>query len=469
MNCLLLLSLVTLLSGWMQWRIWKKTRSLVLLLPVLVIFYWSILGGWVITIDLLTGNALEKLGFHYYAYFDKLFPIQLNHAYFKSLVLFSSFLLLFQAVVLRMVRSHSQSMLQMRPTVYLNHWLILAGSFAMAFISYLFIRAQITDAIAHHESLYLYLSHSNGRFYSLYQLTKSSSLFLLLFGVALLLSHRDGRYFTANSSKWLIVAYALGMILLLGYSALIGSRNDLLFAFIFGILFYLTNARKIRWILPFFQVVGLASVIVIIEMTRAIPILDYIGLSSGPGVPTGDVVKHMSVLESILSLLASNEMFAGHMSMYGVLYYEVPLTHGASFNYLLHSLLPRFVDITRPLDSYQHYVAGVGYSGLQGFTINHATGWYINFGFFGVALGAMLLALLVSAAYNVQQSFTDGGTLQRIARAVLLLSAASFFSALIRTGPEGLRALTFEAILIPMALLFVVAKLSALFSSASKT
>jgi hypothetical protein len=88
---LILLTLATAASVFLQYKIWRQTKSYVLLLPTLVIYYWSMMGGWAVTIDLLSGNALENVGFHYYSYFDKLFRIELNGSYFFSLCMFSLF------------------------------------------------------------------------------------------------------------------------------------------------------------------------------------------------------------------------------------------------------------------------------------------------------------------------------------------------------------------------------------------
>ena len=454
---LILLALTTAASVFLQYKIWRQTKSYVLLLPTLVIYYWSMMGGWAVTIDLLSGNALENVGFHYYSYFDKLFPIELNGSYFFSLCMFSLFLLVFQLGVLVVVRkAPSGSSQQLQPIPILNHWILISLAVIMAIISYFFIRAQIGEAISNHESLYIYLSQHAGRYYSLYQITKSASLFLVLFGISLMMSQREGVRFRGNYSKALVVTYVVVLFVLLTYSALIGSRNDLLFAFLFAIVFYVTNAKKVSLYRIGLQLGGLAAIIVIIEMTRALPLLDYLGLSTGPGIPTEQVVQKLSFTSSVLSLLASNEMFAGHMSMYGAVYYDVPFTYGGSFNYLLHSMIPRIIEVTRPIDSYQHYASAIHYTGVQGFTINHATGWYVNFGAAGVAMGALFLGLLIGYAFRAQARVSASKGFLYIVQTILVLCIAAFFPALIRTGPEGYKALFFEAILIPSLLVYAV-------------
>lgn len=465
---LILLALTTLASAFLQYRIWMKSRSIVLVLPTLVIYYWSLMGGWAVTIDLLTNNALENYGFHYYAYFEKLFPIQLNESYFFSLCMFSFFLLAYQCSVLWMLRKVvSDELTQTENAPSLNHWVILSAACSLAVVSYFFIRAQIAEAIENHESLYIYLSHHSGKYYSLYQICKSSALFLALFGVALLLSQQDGKRFRGNYSPSIVIAYALVLFLLLTYSALIGSRNDLLFAFLFSISFYIVNARKVSVGRVGLQLGGLATLIVLIEMTRALPILDYLGLSTGPGIPSDQVAQKLSFFSSVLSLLASNEMFAGHMSMYGAVYYDVPFTFGGSFNYLVHSMIPRIFEVARPIDSYQHYTAAINYTDVQGFTINHATGWYVNFGVVGVFVGAVLIGLLAGYAFCLQVKTNQSNRFVYILHSILLLCVASFFPALIRTGPEGFKALFFEAIVIPTLLIALVYRIS-IFSSNTK-
>ncbi|MFM7104397.1 MAG: hypothetical protein ACKOW8_02670 [Flavobacteriales bacterium] len=454
---LIILSCVTISSVWMQHKIYNYTRSYVLFLPVLAIYYWSILGGWFVTIDLLSGNALENVGFHYYSYFDKLFPIHLDNDYVESISYLSLFLLCFQLSLLNVVkRFHSTSQPKETSPLYINHWILMCCACCLAVLSYFFIRAQILEAVKHHESLYLYLSHQSGRFYSMYQVSKSASLFLILFGVSLLLSQNEGRYFTAKSSGYTVASYAVIALVLFVYATLIGSRSDLLFAFLFSILFYLVNARKVSFFRLSAQLFSLALIVVIIEMTRAIPIMDYLGLSVGPGIPNDEVLNRMSFISTFLSLLSSNEMFAGHMSMYGAVFFDVPLTMGGSFNYLLHSLVPRFLVIDRPPDSYQHYVNHIHYTGVQGFTINHATGWYLNFGVVGIVMGGAFLGMLVGAGHVMLKRLSDQRAVVRIFLMMFLLTVCAFSPSLIRTGPEGIKALCLEAFLIPALLIFMV-------------
>jgi hypothetical protein len=129
---------------------------------------------------------------------------------------------------------------------------------------------------------------------------------------------------------------------------------------------------------------------------------------------------------------------------------------GGSFNYLFHSLVPRFLSVERPPDSYQHYVEYIHYTGIQGFTINHATGWYLNFGVFGIVLGGAFLGAFVGAGHVMLKRLNDQRAVVYIFQVMFLLVTCAFFPSLIRTGPEGFKALCFEAVLIPTALIYAV-------------
>ena len=52
------------------------------------------------------------------------------------------------------------------------------------------------------------------------------------------------------------------------------------------------------------------------------------------------------------------------------------------------------------MTSYQYYATGVGAREGQGYSIHHATGWYLNFGVAGVVMGAILLGRLWAGLYN---------------------------------------------------------------------
>lgn len=98
---------------------------------------------------------------------------------------------------------------------------------------------------------------------------------------------------------------------------------------------------------------------------------------------------------TLSNVIFSNEMFAGHFSMYGVLSKNVPTKIGFSFKNLLYSFIPSTIVKKRPMDSYTFYAQQMGFKSGQGFTINYITAWYLNFSYFGLILGPLFLAALL--------------------------------------------------------------------------
>ena len=69
--------------------------------------------------------------------------------------------------------------------------------------------------------------------------------------------------------------------------------------------------------------------------------------------------------------------------MYGVLAAGVEPRFGYSLYSLVCSVIPRVLWPDRPRDIYLYYSESVGAIQNQGYSLHHATGWYLNFGYPG--------------------------------------------------------------------------------------
>jgi hypothetical protein len=453
MNIFIILTVATLIVAWLQLLIHKKSKNILLLLPTLFIYYWTIAGAWFITFDQLTGNSLANIGVHYYDYFDKLFPIELNGDYLKSVIFFFIFLISYQIALLFFLNKNIYKPL-LNNKISISHKTLIFLSLGFALLSFIFIKQQMEEALGNHESFYIYLNHHGGRYFSLYQICKSCALFTAYSGVVIYLCGSDANFFCGNKLRFGLLIYFLLMFIVIFYTLVIGSRHDILFASMFGLFLYFYNARKIDFEKVFVIFISMVLSIFMIELTRGIPLIDFSSLNSG----SSDVRKeiHLSWAQTFLSLLFSNEIFAGHMSMYGSLHYNIPLTYGSSFNHLLHSFIPRLIMPQRPDDIYHHYISIAKNPGIQGFTINHATGWYLNFGIAGVVAGGALLGLAVAYAKNIFYSDTKSkNAFVRCIQLTAFISIVAFIPVIIRTGPEGYKGLIMEGIFIPAFLLWI--------------
>src|SRR5690606_35614194 len=73
-------------------------------------------------------------------------------------------------------------------------------------------------------------------------------------------------------------------------------------------------------------------------------------------------------------MTSSNEAYAAHFSMYGVLTRQVEPKFGYSIYALACSVIPRALWPSRPRDIYLYYSESVGTVQNQGYSLHHATG-----------------------------------------------------------------------------------------------
>jgi hypothetical protein len=151
---------------------------------------------------------------------------------------------------------------------------------------------------------------------------------------------------------------------------------------------------------------------------------------------------------TLSNLVFSNELFAGHFSMYGVLKKGTPTSYGISFKNLVYSFVPSSLVKQRPEDAYTYYSKQMKFRGSQGFTINYITAWYLNFSYFGLLLGPLFLAALVLLPFYFSRKLTSN---QGQLFSVLAMCGITGFAAMmVRSGPESFKALLYESVIIPI-------------------
>ena len=151
---------------------------------------------------------------------------------------------------------------------------------------------------------------------------------------------------------------------------------------------------------------------------------------------------------TLSNLVFSNELFAGHFSMYGVLKKDVQPNYGISFKNLVYSFVPSSLVKQRPEDAYTYYSKQMKFRGSQGFTINYITAWYLNFSYFGLLLGPLFLAALVLLPFYFSRKLTSNhGQLFSV---LAMCGITGFAAMMVRSGPESFKALLYESVIIPI-------------------
>ena len=112
----------------------------------------------------------------------------------------------------------------------------------------------------------------------------------------------------------------------------------------------------------------------------------------------------------------------------------------------------------RPLDIYFYYSDAVGAIPNQGYSLHHATGWYLNFGISGILLGAVVLGGVWAACIRSQSSVEQRLGASKVFAIIAPWLFVAYLPPLIRAGPEGYKGWILEAVLIPVAVLTLSSK-----------
>jgi hypothetical protein len=229
------------------------------------------------------------------------------------------------------------------------------------------------------------------------------------------------------------------------FTFVLGNKNEVFGALIVGLLAYLGSVRRVNLLMLSLVAAGGMWFLYTIDMFRAVPLAKL-----GEAV-TSRLDEATEVGRFVTS---SNEAFGAHFSMYAVLAAGSQPQFGYSLYSLACSLIPRVLWPERPRDIYLYYSESIGAIQNQGYSIHHATGWYLNFGYAGVALGAILLGLLWAYCLNAHQRIRlRTGLLFRIFATIAPWVFVACLPPMVRSGPEGYKGLAVDGFMTPIAVL----------------
>ena len=439
-----LLAVATVLIAALAGRLWFKTRNLSFVLGAAVLYYWTLSGAWVLVHDKLSSGPGDA--YHYSYFEERIFPVSLDGAYFESLVLYALFIAVVLLVTLLAVRAPQVPRREFRPLV-ISHARFVGLATISGALSYLIVRRSLAEAAELNVSGYVFTRNvlATNPLLSVHQLLNVVALLTIALGVAILGSGRDARYVVGKRCSWALFGYAAVTCGMLALMIVLGNRNELVFAVLTAILFYMVNARRPR-----------------MRRLVAMSLLVLAGLSLITYLRDADLPETKQALaeydpSSTFSLLqTSNEQFAAHFSMYGVLRYRIPLTYGSSFVSLAESVVPKILWRNRPPDIYEYYAKMVRAEAGQGYTIHHATAWYLNFGAVGVLIGAVCMGLLWAWCFNsAHQVAASTGGFWTGARILAPCTFVAYLPMLVRGGPEAYKGWLLQAMLLPALVLMV--------------
>lgn len=454
----LLLTVSTLIIFYLLWRIWKKTGEISFVIGIVLIYYWSLMGSWLLVYDQMHDCAGQSWGLHYYYLFDKMFPVYIDNTYLIVIGLYSLFIIGIELTILYFAKPRLSQVVPPKP-LHVYHSRLIAICLLAAVASLVLVFKEILIAVKFDQSVYTITRSQPGRFYTLHQLANQVAIVPLYIGLFTFLSGSRSRYITGDQRRWVLLAYVAAIFIVEIYLMFLGNKREIMFAGILGIVFYLNNVGY-RFRIPSLV---LFAVIVVTPLLfndalrgfspkALLSFFDTSGLTYDPGKGS----KGFSMAEATSGLLFSNEMFCANFSMYGSLVYKVPFTYGSSLLSLAASVVPRILWESRPADIYSYYATSVHAVEGQGYTIHHATAWYLNFGVPGLLAGAFVLGALWSWLYNRFIKLDMGR--KRFVVIFFILGAgavAGQIPALIRSGPEAYKVVAVEGLLLPALIIFL--------------
>ncbi|MFH0896408.1 MAG: hypothetical protein V2A54_18400 [Bacteroidota bacterium] len=456
------LLILTIVIFYLAFKIWKKTHDVSFLLGIAVLYYWSLLGAWFIIYDSMTGNAGKEFGLHYYYLLDKMFPVNVDTDYLLSIFLYGLFIISIEVTLLFTLKKFRMDKIDysgFKP-LQINHTIVILISIVSIIASFWIILPEMKWAIENNMSIYTVTRMSDSPFFILHRLLNEYAIIPLFIGFMILVSGKDSRLINGNNHWLFMIAYVFVILIAESYLLLLGNKNEMLFTGIFCVLLYLTNVQQhikvykiIVLILIFMIPLFLTDTIRSFKPEQLIATFD--GRKSNATIPEMEPAE-ISASSTLSAFAFSNEMFAGHFSMYGVLSKDVPFTYGSSIVSLVAAIVPRILWPDRPQEVYYHYAKSVGAKPGQGYSMNQATGWYINFGVFGILLGAFILGRIWSWTYNSRLKILNEK--RKIVLAFYIVATCSVVAQMpnmIRGGPEYFKPLIMEAFFIPVLVIFL--------------
>jgi hypothetical protein len=417
--------------------LYRKRRDAGTLVGIAALYYWSLFGAWFIVIDKTGGFSGKN-----YQYLEgKLFSIALDRDYLIALGLYAGFIILVELTLLVVVRPLKQD--RSAAPLLLRHGPILWIGLAAGAGSFLLVADKLGAAWTLNASAYIYTRSETDAWFTLHQVLNRVALIPPAIGLAVLAAGQRSRGLVSIRQRYTLPAYLALLAGMIAFTFILGNKNEVLAALVAGVLAYLGLVRKPNWIRAGPVLAGGLWLLYAIDFFRSVPLA---GLGDAVRGRAGEATGVARFLTS------SNEAYGAHFSMYGVLAGNVEPRFGYSLYSLACSVIPRVLWPDRPRDIYLYYSQSVGAIQNQGYSLHHATGWYLNFGYAGVALGAMVMGLVWAYCLNAHRR-TRPGYLFRLFATVAPWLFVACLPPLIRAGPEGYKGFLIEGVLIPVGVL----------------
>lgn len=466
---LLILLISTIIIFFLGYKIYARTKDLSFILGLGLIYYWTLAGAWFFIPDGLHIVDGKSMGLGYYYLFQKMFYVYVDNYYLQTIILYSVFII-FLEIILLLVCIRKKTEIKTIKPMHINNYFMMVICIISVVASFFILKEDIFYAIKWNKSIYLITRHTTNRFYSIHQIFNLIAILSVFIGFVIYLPGKDSKYIISRHQKVIMPIFIFLIILVELYFSILGNKHEIFFSGIFILLLYFYNTikRNMKHLVYIILIILIPLILndamrkysaTILHLTY-IKIYNYSGKSmdtdNGNQYEGININLNKTIRETYLNMILNNEMFCGHFSLYGVLKNDISITKGSSIIYLMKSFVPRLIIQNRPKDIYSYYAESLHLKPDQGYTINHATAWYLNFGIFGIFLGSGILGLLWGFVYNKFHNLVHyKNTFIYI---LCIISYSGFVAELpniIRNGPEAYKDLLFSALFLPAIIIYL--------------
>jgi len=419
--------------------VWRKTSLPHFVLGLALVYYYSLFGAWGIVAMKEHGTASYSLD-----YLEaSLFPITIDENYVLALLVYGVFVLSLLFAVTLLVPARNKILIGQSRTVAIHYWRLLLIA-TVCFCASLAIEWQgLQSALDEGVSAYSITRFEDNPFYTIHQIFNRTGLAALAIGIA-------GAFALRRKNFGIAIGYLPVTLAWIAFLFLIGNRNEMLMAGIAGFLWYFSLGGRLKAVPVAIVVLCGFFILRLTEATRG----------EGLEIATTDVSETLLSADfwNPFAVASGSESQAAHMSMYGVLSHNVDFTYGSSILYFVSSFVPRLIWSDRPPDSYTLYTNATMVSDEHGYNIHLATGWYLNFGLPGVIVGAILVALVWVGVFRMVLRNQENNSRWAVMWCCSFCFTSAFMAALMRNGPEGMKGMIVEAVIIPLVVAWIGTK-----------
>ncbi len=433
-----LLAVATAVIAILTLALYRKRKDVGFLVGTGALYYWTLYGAWYIVID-KTGGFSGK-NYHYLEY--KLFPISLDSDYMLTLLLYSGFIILVQVVLLLTLTRDKRIEV---PRLVMRHEPILIIAVLAALLSLYIIKDKLSEAWALNTSAYIYTRQQTDEWFTLHQVLNRVAMLPPAIGFATLVAGDRSRFFVNVVRRYTWPGYIALFLAMAAFTFVLGNKNEVFMSLITGLLCYLASVKRPSFFRTGLLLIGGMWFLYAIDFFRGTPISEM-------REAVNQRIEEATEVAAFVT--SSNEAYAAHFSLYGVLTTGAEPRFGYSLYSLACSVVPRVLWPDRPADIYNYYADSVGAIQNQGYSVHHATGWYLNFGYAGVAIGALVMGLVWAYCSNAHQRIVPkSGLAFRLFATISPWLFVACLPPLIRAGPEGYKGFIVEGLMIPMCTL----------------